>query len=300
VSREIPFDEIALDEPLGPVEVVASEKAVRRYCDDWDDHNPIYLERSPSGGPLVPPAFMAGLTGFQLLATRYDARATIGARTDHENIHPARVGSKLITSGSIVQKYVRRRLEYVVIESRTCDQDGLEIRRSRDHILLGIERRKGSSRDPTPGRRSRALSPRGRIGEEIPPLGKIAYQRALDERSFSGTSIHNDEYTRRQGYAGALMSAYVLCGYMSELLVNFFGADWLRGGRLSLTFIGGGVQQRDEVTCRGAIVRTTREAEDTRHELEIWMEKGSGTRVIAGEASGWVRAAASSATGEQE
>jgi hypothetical protein len=289
VSRAIPFDQIALDEPLGPVEALASERAVRRYCDDWDDHNPLYLEDSPFGGPVVPPAFMAGLTGFQLLATRYDARATVGARTEHASLNAARVGARLITSGSIVDKYVRRGLEYVIVESRTHDQDGLDIRWSRDHILLGVERREGGSSE---GGRSgeRRVAPES-PGQEIPPLRKIAYQRALDEGRFSSTSIHNDEYTRSQGYAGALMSAYVLCGYMSELLVGFFGPDWLRGGRLSLTFIGGGVQQRDPVTCRGIIVETSEEADGLRHRLELRMEKGPGTQVIAGEASGLIRSA---------
>ncbi len=66
-----------------------------------------------------------------------------------------------------------------------------------------------------------------RSGMEIPPLTKTAYQRALDELSFSSDSIHNDEYTRGQGYAGALMSAYVLCGYMSELMVKCSRASYL-------------------------------------------------------------------------
>ncbi len=69
----------------------------RRYCEDWQDPNPLYLQDSPFGGPVVPPAFMAGLTGFQLLCSRYNARATIGAKTEHENINPWRVGKKLIT-----------------------------------------------------------------------------------------------------------------------------------------------------------------------------------------------------------
>jgi hypothetical protein len=77
-----------------------------------------------------------------LLGSRCDARATIGAKTEHENINPWRVGKKLITRGRIADKYIKRGLEYVVIESVSVDEDGLEIRRSRDHILLGIERRK--------------------------------------------------------------------------------------------------------------------------------------------------------------
>jgi hypothetical protein len=76
---------------------------------------------------------------------------------------------------------------------------------------------------------------------------------------------------------------------MSELLVNFFGRDWLCGGRLALIFVNGGVQQGDEVTCRGTVVDMIEDNGGVRHELDIWMEKRGGTRVVVGEASGLIR-----------
>lgn len=128
------------------------------------------------------------------------------------------------------------------------------------------------------------------VGSEIPAVRKVSYQRSLDESVFAADSIHNNEYTRSKGYAGALTSSYVLCGYMSELLVNFFGAGWLKGGRIALTFIDGGVQQGDEITCRGVIVERVEEEDGVRLELDIWMEKGEGVKVAVGKASGVVKA----------
>ncbi len=283
MSRDIPFESIVLHEPLGPVEVRVSERAARRYTEDWEDPNPLYLEGAPYGGPLIPPAFYAGLTGFQLLSTRYNTRATVGARTEHRFIAPARAGSTLITAGTATEKYVRRGLEYVVVESTTRDQDGREIRWSRDHILLGVERRPDAPREPAAPRSEPRPQP---VGVPIPELRKKAYQRALAERRFAANSIHNDEYTRSQGYAGALMSAFVLCGYMSELLVNFAGPRFLHGGWISLAFVGGGVQQGDAIRCGGVVTGTAGEGADARQELAIWMDKEeSGRRVIVGEAS---------------
>ena len=60
------------------------------------------------------------------------------------------------------------------------------------------------------------------IGSELPPTHHTAYQRSLVEREFLQHSIHRDDYTQSQGYEGALMSSYVLCGYMSEIMVNTF------------------------------------------------------------------------------
>lgn len=125
------------------------------------------------------------------------------------------------------------------------------------------------------------------VGDELQACEKIIYQRALAERAFGDESIHNDDYTRRQGYPGALVSAYVLCGYMSEPLVRFFGPSWFTSGEISLRFVGKGVQQRDHVRCGGR-VREIVPAGDHPHRrvvLDVWMEKESGIRPVIGTAS---------------
>lgn len=141
MSKAIPFDSIVLGEELGPWSVEVTAEAVRAYCEDWDDHNPLYLEGTADGGPpIAPPAFMAGLACFRLLRNKYDASATAGAKTEHRNIRPIRVGDTLRTEGRIVEKYVKRGLEYVVVESTAYDGAGQVVRTSRDHILLSLER----------------------------------------------------------------------------------------------------------------------------------------------------------------
>jgi len=140
LSKYIPFESVVVGEPLGPIEYLADKGAVEQYCNDWKDYNTIYLEDSPFGGPVVPPAFRAGLDSFRLLATKFDSHATVGVKTEHEFINPAKVGRRLITTGKIADKFIKRGIEYVVIEYLTVDEDGTEIRRSVDHIALSVER----------------------------------------------------------------------------------------------------------------------------------------------------------------
>ena len=140
MSTLIPFDAIAIGTELGPVETVVTPQRVREYCQDWDDQNPWYLTDSPFGGPVAPPAFLAGLTSFQLLGSHYDARSTIGVQTSHRNLRPIPVGETLVTRGWISDKYVKRGLEYVVVSSTTYAGDGTPCRESTDHILLSLER----------------------------------------------------------------------------------------------------------------------------------------------------------------
>jgi len=140
MSKHIPWDTVIVGDTLGPIEYVVDKEAVEQYCDDWKDPNPIYLKNSPFGGPVVPPAFRAGLDSFRLLATKFDSHATVGVKTEHEYINPAKIGKRLITTGKIADKYIKRGIEYVVIEYSMVDEDGVEIRRSVDHIALSVER----------------------------------------------------------------------------------------------------------------------------------------------------------------
>ena len=131
-----------------------------------------------------------------------------------------------------------------------------------------------------------------RVGDAIPGTRKTIYQRALAESQFSKDSIHNDDYTRTKGYPGALVSAYVLAGYMSELMVNLFGWSWFSTGRIGLTFIGKGVQQGDPVTCGGRVKALEDGPDGRRVVVEIWMDKEDGGRPVIGEASAiWAPAA---------
>jgi hypothetical protein len=128
-------------------------------------------------------------------------------------------------------------------------------------------------------------------GFQLPGLQKTIFQRALAERAFSTDSIHNDDYTRQHGYPGALVSAYVLAGYMSEPMVRFFGSSWFTSGEISLRFIGTGIQQGDQVTC-GARVREIQDGaagELPRLVLDVWMEKADGSRPVLGTASAILR-----------
>ena len=127
------------------------------------------------------------------------------------------------------------------------------------------------------------------LGSEIPSLTKIAWQRALHEKTFLSASIHDDQYTRGQGYAGPLVSGYILNEYMSQMLLDFFGPYWLKGGVISQSFINGGVQEGDRLVCHGRIIGITKEAAGTHLNLDIWMKKDQGVKVLVGKASGLVR-----------
>jgi hypothetical protein len=248
-----------------------------------DELDPIHTKESPWGGPIYPAMYMGTLLGLRMIGSQYDSHATVPARLSQKNIKPAMLNKKLFLSGVLVDKYIKKGLEYAAIETLMTDEDGLEIRRTTDDFLLSLEKRldiqevKGSTSPTKLGE----LNP----NNEIPPFTRIAYQRALDEFPFLADSSHKDDYARTKGYPAALLSGYVLCGYLSKYFEDFFGPAWFTGGEIELAFVKA-VHQKQSITIRASISEKQEMNEGARLVLAFCIQQSDGLLNVKGKASG--------------
>ena len=120
------------------------------------------------------------------------------------------------------------------------------------------------------------------MGYAIPPVTKVA---AMPEWTGETSRIHEESYAKSMGMRGALLGGSQVFAYMSQMLYGFFGDDWLKHGKVSVAFIGGGVIPGDKVTARGVVTRKEPEDSGMRLYLDIWMEHQDGNKVVAGTAS---------------
>jgi acyl dehydratase len=120
------------------------------------------------------------------------------------------------------------------------------------------------------------------IGEEIPPLVKPPVERVQLVR-YAGASgdfnpIHYDHlFAQEAGLPSVIAHGMLTMGFLGELLTRFAGAASVRKIQVrfqAITFPG------DAVTCRGRLT----EVEGDLARLEIWAEKGDGTRIATGTA----------------
>jgi hypothetical protein len=280
MSKYIPWEKLKIGDQYGPLELPYIE---RYFTCEMDELDPIHTLDSPWGGPVYPAMYMGTLLGLRMIGSRYDSHATVPARLFQKNIHLARLDKKLFLSGRLVDKYIKRGLEYAAIETMMTDEDGTEIRQTIDHFLLSLEKRtdiqemKGVT-DVAP---FEDLKP----GHKIPSFTRIAYQRALDDFPFLDDSSHKDDYARTKGYPAALLSGYVLCGYLSKYFEDFFGPDWFFGGSIDLAFIKA-VHQKQPITIRASIIEKIEREEDTRLTLTFRIEQTDGTINVKGRAGG--------------
>jgi len=280
MSKYIPWVELKIGDKYGPLELPYVE---RYFTCEIDELDPIHTKESPWGGPVYPAMYMATLLGLRLLNSKYDTHATVPARLYQKNINPAKLDKKLYLSGLLVDKYIKRGLEYAAVESLMTDEDGIKIKQVTDHFLLSLERRE-AVQDIKGTIELRPMLDL-KIGQEIISVTRIAYQRALDEFPFLDDSSHKDNYARSKGYPAALLSGYVLCGYLSKYFEDFFGPAWFTGGEIELAFVKA-VHQKQSITIRASVADKIKIKDGTRLTIDFRIEQADGTINVKGRARG--------------
>src|SRR5262245_19852051 len=115
-------------------EYVLTPELARDYAEGVEDLNPWYLEQSPFGGAVANPILIVAQHA-RLLKTKYATAGNVHTRHQTQFLNPARIGKVIKVYGKLVDKYLKRGREYLVMECRSADEDGIEICRDRRTII---------------------------------------------------------------------------------------------------------------------------------------------------------------------
>ncbi|HEV8583389.1 MAG TPA: MaoC/PaaZ C-terminal domain-containing protein [Methylomirabilota bacterium] len=125
------------------------------------------------------------------------------------------------------------------------------------------------------------------MAETLATLVKEISQRRIDAYSVvRPRSIHTDEdWAKAKGFRAPLAQAMMSTAYVSELMTKFLGAGFVKGGKLSMTFIKP-VYAGDRLTVHGVVRDTSVEAGVKRVAVDVWCENQHGEKTAVGTASG--------------
>lgn len=102
-------------------------------------------------------------------------------------------------------------------------------------------------------------------------------------------NIHTDlAFAKSCGLPSRAASGAMFEGYLTELMIGLFGENWLRGGKMSLTFIAI-VDIGDTLLPRAVIRDKQVEGFGVQFDLNVWCENQRGEKVVVGTATGTVR-----------
>ncbi|MEX2081214.1 MAG: hypothetical protein WEC33_06325 [Dehalococcoidia bacterium] len=273
---------------IGRHEYLVDAALVDRYISGTRDDNPWYRGESPFGGPVAPALLLhseqyAFRLGDWYLPNLY---GNLHIRQEWDLFQPVMLGEAISTHGMIIDRYIRKDRDVVVLEFSIFNQAGVMAARGRCHQSF---LREVDESDPVV---DRARAPRPRPGDDaeepielLEPLTRVADAELCLAFSGPGRNYHNDAAeARKLGFPEVVVQGTMSTTFLSDVMTRRFGAGWFAGGRMSVNLVNvlwGG----ETVTARAAIRQLLPEGARRRAICDVWTEKPDGTRTLAGTAS---------------
>ena len=169
-----------------------------------------------------------------------DARVHYEYHAKHHSA--AYVGEKVIVTGHIVDKYVKRGrpyLWYYLEVTHLGRAPGNDLQRS-DRAPVQGRRERNDERQAELQRRRRArrAGSRHHAAQRIEWYDSAMLSAATNELRQVGVNIHTDEeFARSEGFPTANADGMIMTNWCSEMLLRAFGMDYLERGELRTKYI---------------------------------------------------------------
>jgi acyl dehydratase len=133
------------------------------------------------------------------------------------------------------------------------------------------------------------------VGFELPPLSHVIDVHGMnkgetvDTKNEKANAIHFDEqFSKQQGFSSPVATGMTSTFYANQLLMDFFGEDWIRGGSLATKYIVP-MYFGETITCKATVTSKVAEHDGCRLAMDLWAEKSGGQKNMVGSASVLVR-----------
>jgi acyl dehydratase len=282
-----PPGEVFVGQDLGGRSFTVTEEDAARFAEGTGDRNPWYRTASPADRPLAPALVYHSEVYRDLSWYLPNLIGNLHARQEWELFRPFRVGDRIRTRSTVVERYRKRNRDYVVNEVLLTDADGAWLQRSRTHqsFLAEVTREDVVVDKDRERRGDRRFEVTSSGGEELPALRKTVNLDMCVAFSGPGKNYHTDpEMARALGFPDVVVQGMMSICFLSELMTRAFGLGWFHGGKLNVNLVNvlwGG----EDVAAHGRLSGAEPEGRRERVKVDVWCEKPDGTKTVVGKAS---------------
>ncbi len=281
-------DEKYVGRYYGERRIEITPELVAHYASAVQDQNPWYFGASPFGGPVAP-ALILHSEVYHTIDWYLSYFGNLHARQEWEIFAPIMVGDAVTARRQIVERYLKRDREYVVMEVGCYDDDGRLLNRGRTHqsfvhkssgVVVDKDREKRSDRKFD-------VEHAGVLETFAGPEREITIEMC---QLFSGPhkNYHNDvEEARKLGFPDIVVQGMMSLCLVSGMMTERFGEGWYAGGRMNVNLVNV-LWQGELVTAGGQVTEETAKGSRTRAQSRVWVAKADGTKVVVGTASALV------------
>jgi acyl dehydratase len=299
-------------EEFEPLEYRVTPEWNAQFQEALEAYYPRYKDETASGPPMVVPGlFIANSNVTRSPGFRLDpGMAAVHAKEEVEFINPGRVGKQFKVTWRVVDYYEKRDRPFQTKEALIADEDGVEILRRRltDTYMGGpYKGAKGAESSgehrEEPWKHSGDALAKGEEGRDWESItrgalegmefaGKVRTVTLERINLFSGgfprgpnwpaKNIHTDlETAQRCGLETVAASGAMSEGYLTDLMIDLFGLQWLNHGVMNLAFIN--VVDKDDTLVPKGVVKSKKVAgSKVEFTLDLWCENQYGEKVVVG------------------
>ncbi len=91
-----------------------------------------------SGDSTIAPSALTDNDYSLAFMVKYNPGDAIHTKAENRYINPPIVGKELIVTGAVSDRFSKRGKDFLVFETTTCDEDGREIVKSKNTLLLSL------------------------------------------------------------------------------------------------------------------------------------------------------------------
>lgn len=278
---------VHVGQDVGGHEYAVAADTIDLFAAGTGDDAAEYRGESPFGGPIAPALLFHSEVYADLSWYLPNLFGNLHARQEWELFHPLRVGERVRTRSTVVERYRKRDRDYVVNEVLLTDLGGRWLQRSRTHqSFLADTGGDGYAVDRTREKRpDRVFDVGGGPGPDLAPLERHITLEMC--RAFSGPhrNYHNDrEMAQALGFPDVVVQGMMSICFVSALMTRAFGAGWVAGGKLDVRLVNV-VWGGDTLLTRGRVREILPEGDRERVVCDVWCDKPDGTKALIGTAS---------------
>jgi len=123
-----------------------------------------------------------------------------------------------------------------------------------------------------------------KIGDPIPARAYRMTQEIINawaEVSTDQNPLHVDlAFAKASPFGGTIAHGHIAVSWLCAMLQNFFGQNWLQGGKLFEVKFIAPVRPGDEISVKGQVIAL----EGGQAACEVWVEKSGGEKCVIGKA----------------
>ncbi len=278
-------DEKYVGRYYGERRIEITPELVAHYARAVQDQNPWYFGDSPFGGPVAPSLILHSEV-YHTIDWYLSYFGNLHARQEFEFFAPIMVGDRVTARRQIVERYLKRDREYIVLEVGCYDDSGRLLNRGRTHqsfvnksagVVVDKDREKRADRRFD-------VEQAGALKTIAGPEREITIEMC---QLFSGPhkNYHNDvEEARKLGFPDIVVQGMMSLCFVSGMMTEHFGEGWYTGGRMNVNLVNV-LWQGERVTAGGQVTEETPEGSRKRALAQVWVAKVDGTKVVVGTAS---------------